>query len=179
MRAGRTWVVRSAAASFVARRVRQRSRAYYRTESGRKKKSDRNLRRKLAGLRAQQSLAAGSQAPVVSGRSTTLSGSSANSDASTNFESSANSDSLAGPRSSAGRGAAEDRTASGRSCFGRAHGADLPTAAVRADGGESLGRTALGLPEVLELLLTLLRQRSIVLRRRRDYVLEYLHQHPP
>lgn len=37
----------------------------------------------------------------------------------------------------------------------------------------------LGLPEVLELLLTLLRQRSIVLRRRRDYVLEYLHQHPP
>ena len=37
----------------------------------------------------------------------------------------------------------------------------------------------LGLPEVRELLLTLLRQRSIALRRRRDYVLEYLHQHPP
>jgi hypothetical protein len=37
----------------------------------------------------------------------------------------------------------------------------------------------LALPELVDLLLTLLRQRSMVLRRRRDYVLEYLHQHPP
>jgi len=35
------------------------------------------------------------------------------------------------------------------------------------------------LPQLVELLLELLRQRSIGLRRRRDYVREYLHQHPP
>ena len=37
----------------------------------------------------------------------------------------------------------------------------------------------LDLPQLVELLLALLRQRSMGLRRRRDYVLEYLHQHPP
>ena len=37
----------------------------------------------------------------------------------------------------------------------------------------------LDLRELVGLLLALLRQRSIGLRRRRDYVLEYLHQHPP
>ena len=37
----------------------------------------------------------------------------------------------------------------------------------------------LALPELVEWLLTVLRQRSMVLRRRRDYVREYLHQHPP
>lgn len=37
----------------------------------------------------------------------------------------------------------------------------------------------LDLLQLVELLLGLLRQRSMVLRRRRDYVLEYLHQHPP
>jgi hypothetical protein len=37
----------------------------------------------------------------------------------------------------------------------------------------------LDLPQLVALLLELLRQRSIGLRRRRDYVREYLHQHPP
>ena len=37
----------------------------------------------------------------------------------------------------------------------------------------------LELPELVDRLLTVLRQRSMVLRRRRDYVREYLHQHPP
>jgi len=37
----------------------------------------------------------------------------------------------------------------------------------------------LDLPQLVELLWALLRQRSMGLRRRRDYVLEYLHQHPP
>jgi hypothetical protein len=37
----------------------------------------------------------------------------------------------------------------------------------------------LDLRELVGLLLALLRQRSMGLRRRRDYVLEYLHQHPP
>jgi hypothetical protein len=37
----------------------------------------------------------------------------------------------------------------------------------------------LDLRELVALLLTVLRQRSMVLRRRRDYVREYLHQHPP
>jgi hypothetical protein len=34
-------------------------------------------------------------------------------------------------------------------------------------------------PQLVTLLLEVLRQRSMGLRRRRDYVLEYLHQHPP
>ena len=37
----------------------------------------------------------------------------------------------------------------------------------------------LDLRGLVAMLLTVLRQRSMVLRRRRDYVLEYLHQHPP
>ena len=37
----------------------------------------------------------------------------------------------------------------------------------------------LSLHELVGLLLAVLRQRSIALRRRADYVLEYLHQHPP
>jgi hypothetical protein len=37
----------------------------------------------------------------------------------------------------------------------------------------------LDLRELVDLLLTVLRQRSMGLRRRRDYVVEYLHQHPP
>jgi hypothetical protein len=42
-----------------------------------------------------------------------------------------------------------------------------------------LGGLCLSLPQLVALLLALLRQRSMALRRRRDYVLEYLHQHPP
>lgn len=37
----------------------------------------------------------------------------------------------------------------------------------------------LDLPELVAWLLTVLRQRSMAQRRRRDYVREYLHQHPP
>jgi hypothetical protein len=37
----------------------------------------------------------------------------------------------------------------------------------------------LDLPQLVAMLLELLRQRSIGVRRRRDYVREYLHQHPP
>ena len=37
----------------------------------------------------------------------------------------------------------------------------------------------LAVPQLVLLLLEVLRQRSIVLRTRANYVLEYLHQHPP
>ena len=37
----------------------------------------------------------------------------------------------------------------------------------------------LDVPQLVRLLLEVLRQRSIVLRTRANYVLEYLHQHPP
>lgn len=37
----------------------------------------------------------------------------------------------------------------------------------------------LDVPQLVLLLLEVLRQRSIVLRTRANYVLEYLHQHPP
>jgi hypothetical protein len=37
----------------------------------------------------------------------------------------------------------------------------------------------LDVPRLVTLLLAVLRQHSIGLRRRSDYVLEYLHQHPP
>jgi hypothetical protein len=42
-----------------------------------------------------------------------------------------------------------------------------------------LGGLCLNLRELVERLLAVLRQRSMAQRRRRDYVLEYLHQHPP
>ena len=37
----------------------------------------------------------------------------------------------------------------------------------------------LDVPQLVLLLLEVLRQRSLVLRTRANYVLEYLHQHPP
>lgn len=37
----------------------------------------------------------------------------------------------------------------------------------------------LGLRELVGLLLAVLRQHSIARRRRADYVLKYLHEHPP
>jgi len=144
--------------------ARQRSRAYYRTESGRAKKEHHNLRRKLAGLRAS------SPPPQV-------------------------------PRLLSSPAAPPPTPVPPIPSPARAVPADaVPPQIELRLGGVVLDKPTLqtspllphvltvvnlleglrlDLPQLVELLLALLRQRSMGLRRRRDYVLEYLHQHPP
>jgi hypothetical protein len=42
-----------------------------------------------------------------------------------------------------------------------------------------LERVSLSLDELVALMLEIVRQRSIAKRSRNDYVLDFLHQHPP
>jgi len=147
--------------------ARQRSQAYYRTESGRAKKEHHNLRRKLAGLRASSP---SPQAPRPSSSPATPPPTPAPPPT---------------PIPSPARAVSPDAVPPQIEL--RLGGIVLDEPTVRISPllpyvltvVNLLEGIRLDLRELVDLLLTVLRQRSMGLRRRRDYVLEYLHQHPP
>ena len=159
--------------------ARQRSRTYYRTEPGRKKKWRRNLRRKLAGLRASSpspqvprlpsSPAAAPPTPVPPSIPTPPPTPASSST----------------PIHSLARAVPPDAVPPKIEL--RLEGVVLDESTVRTSPllpyvltvVNLLGGLRLKLRELVGLLLAVLRQRSMAQRRRRDYVLEYLHQHPP
>lgn len=163
--------------------ARQRSRTYYRTESGREKKRRRNIRRKIAGLRASSP---SPQAPRLS-----------SSPAAPPPPQAAPLPTLPTPvpppppapsptpLPSPARAVPPDAVP--RKIELRLGGVVLDEPTLRNSPllphvltvVNLLEGLRLDLPQLVELLLALLRQRSMGLRRRRDYVLEYLHQHPP
>jgi hypothetical protein len=145
----------------------QRSRAYYRTEPGREKKWRRNLRRKLAGLRASSPSPQVSRLPSSPATPPPISAPPPT------------------PIHSLARAVPPDAVPPKIEL--RLEGIVLDEPTVRTSPllpyvltvVHLLEGIRLNLRELVDLLLTVLRQRSMVLRRRRDYVLEYLHQHPP
>lgn len=153
--------------------ARQRSRTYYRTEAGRKKKGRRNLRRKLAGLRA------GNPSPQVPGLQSSLV---ASLPTPTPLPTP-----VPPPTPIPSPGRAVPPEAVPPKIELRLEGVVVDEATLRNSPLLPYVRTVvnlleglrLDLPQLVALLLELLRQRSIGLRRRRDYVREYLHQHPP
>jgi hypothetical protein len=147
--------------------ARQRSRTYYRTKPGREKKRRRNLRRKLAGLRASSPSPQGPclpSSPAAPPPTPTPP-----------------------PTPIHALARAVPPEAVPPKIELRLEGVVVDEATLRNSPLLPYVRTVvnlleglrLDLPQLVALLLELLRQRSIGLRRRRDYVREYLHQHPP
>jgi len=153
--------------------ARQRSQVYYRTESGRAKKEQHNLRRKLAGLRA------GNPSPQVPALQLSLV---ASLPTPTPLPTP-----VPPPTPIPSPGRAVPPEAVPPKIELRLEGVVVDEATLRNSPllphvltvVNLLEGLRLALPQLVELLLALLRQRSIGLRRRRDYVLKYLHQHPP
>jgi len=153
--------------------ARQRSRTYYRTEAGRKKKGRRNLRRKFAGLRASSpspQLPRLSSSPAAPPPTPVPPPTPAPS-----------------PTPIHSLACAVPPDAVPPKIELRLEGVVLDEPTVRTSPllpyvltvVNLLGGLRLDLRELVGLLLAVLRQRSMAQRRRRDYVLEYLHQHSP